>query len=709
MGSNEEGMSMKLFFRYCLKALPALIVLAFWASPAMATEEMDKRAEMGNKQDSLRLEPVVVTARKREEQVQEVPISITTISENEIINTGLEDMDKVIMLTPGLFGSLGSQSNASAFNIRGVGTLMPPTGFEDGSVSAYLDGVPIPIGQMDNYILDVERIEVLRGPQGTLYGKSSQAGAINITSAAPSDTFKAKAGLTVGTLGKRGATAMLTGPLIQDKINGRLFINTESKDGQIQNDATGDPLGEVVRLFGRASFDGNWSEEFTTRLNLSLDKLDNGDNIAVDGAGYDRTDTLLDLYEKRQLISMGLINKIDITDNIQLNLVTGFNSVEMDTVTLQTTGFVPEVNDSELHFNQEIRLDGTQGPWEWTTGLFGSHFHRDIKHDVPQLLVEDRGDQTGTNLAVFGETTYALTETLKATGGLRLNYDERTVDETVDNGLLGFSHRMDESKDSINWNGRLALAYTPDDKNTFFGTIGRAYKPAGYSTYHQTAMVLGAMNTPDFDSAISTSFEAGYKGLLFEERFGLDATLFYTMTDGEHVFFMDPLTFTTSLVNIDSRTYGMEIAARALLTEEFTLGGNLALLKTEFTESLDLGLLGDVEEGEELPNAPEYSGLLFAQYRSPLPAIGEGISGFARVDFSFEAERWLDAGHDAKDGKRQIINLNMGVETETVSVIAYVDNLTDEEYFLFALSAGGATAVHPARPREIGLKISVNF
>jgi len=693
----------------CKTTLQALALLALWAIPGYAAEAGKEPSVEKTDKSALSLEPVVVTARKRSEDAQEIPVSITTITTNDIIDTGLEGMDKVMMLTPGLFGMQSAQSTSSSFNIRGIGALMPPGGFEDGFLSAYVDGVPIPIGQLDNYILDVDQIEVLRGPQGTLYGKSSQAGAINITTVAPSDTLQARVGTTLGNMGKRGLNAMVTGPIVEGKVNGRLFLDTQTKESVIQNDATGDPLGNVERLFGRASLDANWSDGFSSRLNLGYDRLRNEDNIMVSKDGYDKTNTNRKPREKRETLSVGFINAVDLSKDITLNLITGYDHITFDTITLQTTGALPVVDDTENHFNQEIRLDGTHGPWEWTTGIFGSYFKRDLHQTVDVLGVEDKGDQTTTTLAAFGEATYALTETLKATAGVRINKDRKTVDETVvRTGFLNYTHTLEDSKTFTAWNGRFALAYTPTDEHTFFGTVGRGYKAGGYQMYHQTAMTIGPIDTPGFDEAVSHTFELGYKGLFFDKRMSFDTSAFYTMTEGEHILYFTP-GFQSLFENLDTRSYGLELATRGRVTETFTLGGNLSLIRAELAEGGTLGISGTVNEGDQLPNVPAYSGLLFGEYRDAIPMPGFDISGFARLDYVFEDQRWFEATHDTRGRHRNLFNLRLGLENDTFSLAAYADNLTDQKYCTYALTAGGQTLIRPARGRELGLTLSVNF
>ena len=693
------------------------------------SQETRDRQVTGSTDPSLRVEEIVVTARKRPENLQEVPVAITTITANDIIDTGLEGMDRIMMMTPGLNGMQSPQAVSSAFNIRGVGTLGGASGFEDGSISAYMDGVPIPIGQLDSHMLDIEQVEVLRGPQGTLYGKTAQGGAINITSAPPEDTFNARLGGTLGTLGKRGIEAMITGPMVRDRINGRLFLDAQTREGDIINTATGEPLGDVSRFYGRGSVDAAWSDRFSTRLNISYDDLENEDNVFVGINDVNRVNTTASLFEQRETASLGLVNNIRLTDDLDLHLVTGTNRIDVHTRTLQPgLGNIPEVIDTETHLNQEIRFNGRSEKMDWTAGLFGSYFKRDISHTLngrdnfgQPLVFDDKGDQTATTLAVFGESTYALTQTLKATGGLRLNRDKRAVDETVINqGLFPFyqpfTHRIDEKKTFENWSGRAMLAYIPSTSHTFYGSVSRGYKPGGYQFYHNAAMVAGPMPTPDFDESTSVSYEVGYKGLFFDRRISFDAAAFFTTTEGEHILGFDPTNAQSIFFNVDSESYGLEMSTRARITRSFTLGGSLALTRAVITQDQVLfpeipGLLPEtvIREGDELPNVPDYALHLFGLYRRPLSVLDRDVSGFVRADYSWKSKLWFDATQSVANDAHGVLNLRMGLEDETFSLIAYVDNLTDESYFLSGIGLGDLAVVRPSREREIGVKLTLFF
>ncbi len=716
----------KLKFCSAATMFAGLCCFVFTVQAAEKPEKELKVADLQKtEQYTYGLEPVVVTARKRPEKLQEVPISITTITKNEIINTGLKGMDKVMMMTPGLFGMQSPQSTSSAFNIRGVGTLGGGSGWEDGTISAYVDGVPIPIGQLDNYMLDIMQIEVLRGPQGTLFGKTALGGVINITTIPPSSVFEASLGGTLGTLGRHGANAMVTGPIIDDKLNARLFVNMESRDGVIENIATGDNLGDIDRLYGRVSLEAFWTDSFNSRLNISYDKLDNNDNIFVMMDGFNQVDTNESLFEKRDTFSIGLINKVALTDAVMLNLVTGLNIIDFHSRTLQpgVAGALLDIQDTEYHFNQEIRLDSEIGKLEWTTGLFGSYFKRDIYFvpDGKQFINE--GKQTATSMAVFGEGTYALTNTFKLTAGLRLNQDKRSVDETVTHQgfspfVMPFTNRMDEDKTYEDWNGRVVLTYIPSENHTLFASISRGYKPGGYQMYHNTAMVGLDRRTPDFSESTSVSSELGYKGLFLDQRIGFDASVFYITTEGENILGFSPTTMQSIFYNVDSKSYGFELSSKARITKGLTLGGNLAIIRAVLTEDKLLfpafpmfGMPDEtwVYKDAQLPNVPRYSYHLFMEYSQAMSVFGNEMSGFMRADYGWQSKIWFDATHVAQNDPYGVFNLRAGMENNDFRIIVYGDNLTDEEYFTYGMGAGAMEVGFPARGREVGVKLTMFF
>lgn len=669
------------------------------------------------------LEPIKVTARKFEELVQEVPISITVIDENEILNTGLNDMEKVLQMTPGLNATRGApQSAASAFNIRGVGSMGGISGWEDGTISIYLDGVPIPTGQLDSAIFDASQIEVLRGPQGTLYGKTSLGGAINIITNPPSDVFEGSFMLGVGNEGTREIQGMVTGPLVKDKINARLFINANTQDSILFNTATDERLGDIQNIYGRATFDATWSESFKSHLflNYGYSKNDDAHSPLIDD--YNNLNTREDIRIRDYDFGAGLVNTIKLNKDLNLTLVTGFNYIKLDQLVLDVAATrISSILDDEIHLNQEIRLDGTVGKLQYTAGLFALYFKRDINF-TDNRMFDDNGEQTYTNFAAFGESTYSFTDQWKLTAGLRLNSDTKTVDETIANLLTDTSHTMDESKTEIGWSGRVILSYLPTENHTIFASLSRGYKPGGYQQYHTAG--LSNKDTPNYDGSTSIAGELGYKGLFFDNRLNFDASIFYTEITDDQVLGFNYVTSEGIFHNIDSRSYGIELATKAHITKNFSIGGNVAFTRAEATEEKEISTASAgfpafgipaipasiVKSGDALPYVPEISYNVFAEYRQDIPWLSKDMIGFIRANYAWQSLTYLDATHFGENKAYGLLGLRLGIENENFRILGYAENLTNEKYNTGGIGFGEDLAAgFPGRGTEVGMQISVFF
>jgi len=697
----------------------ALLIPAAHADPTVSNTQ-------NKKESTYYLEPIKVTARKYEEAVQEVPISITVINENEILNTGLDDMEKVIQMTPGLNATRGApQSAASAFNIRGVGAMGGIAGWEDGTISLYLDGVPIPTGQIDSAIFDASQIEILRGPQGTLYGKTSLGGAINIISNPPSDFFEGSFMLGAGNEGTREIQGMVTGPLVKDKINARLFINAKTQDSILFNTATSERLGDIQNIYGRAIFDAAWSDTFKSHLFLTYGYTDNDDAHSPLMEKYNNVNIREDIRIIDNEFGAGLVNTIELNDNLNLNFVTGFNYIKYDQSVLDANASrISHTLDNEIHLNQEIRLDGTVDKLQYTAGLFALYFKRNIDF-TDKKTFEDNGEQTYTNFAAFGESTYSFTDQWKFTAGLRLNHDTKTVDETMDNISQNLSHNMNENKSEIGWNGRVILSYLPTKNHTIFTSLSRGYKPGGYQQYHTAPVSGGGLaNTPDYEGSTSIAGELGYKGIFFENRLNFDISIFYTEITDDQVLGYNYVTSEGIFSNIDSRSYGLEIASKAHITENFSIGGNIAFTRAEATEDKEVSTAfagfpaigipaipaAIIKKGDSLPYVPAIAYNVFAEYRQDIPWLSKDMFGFIRANYAWQSEIYFDATHFGENKAYGLLGLRLGIENENFRIIGYAENLTNEKYYTGGLGFGeGMVPAFPGRGTEVGMQISVFF
>ena len=249
----------------------ALFVVAAVAGTGSLQTPARAQTTDGSRRDVsvIRLDPVNVTARKIEEAQQDVPISITVLGEQAREERRIDDVERVLRQVPGVgFSSLGD-GRSTFLSIRGIGPISQPLGYDDTSTVTYVDGVPQPLFGSDLAILDAERIEVMRGPQGTVFGRNAQAGAINIVTRRPGDQAEVTARGELGTDWHRLGHGAVSGPLIGDVLAGRLAVFYAGVDSDVDNIAPGtDDLGDMETGALRGSLVATPGPD--TRITLSL-------------------------------------------------------------------------------------------------------------------------------------------------------------------------------------------------------------------------------------------------------------------------------------------------------------------------------------------------------------------------------------------------------------------------------------------------------
>ena len=223
--------------------------LVFSAPFTALAQDADGSAEA---EETARQDVIIVTARQREEPSQDVPFALTVLDAGTLETRRVDDTFSLFRQAPGLSLTSFDDGRFAYFQLRGIGPLTQAIGPDDGSVVTYVDGVPQPVFASEFAYLDLERIEVLRGPQGTLFGRNSQGGAINITTRAPSDSFEGAVRLEAGEEGYGLAEASFSGPLAGDQVAGRLSLRASTVDGFVDNIAPrGGDLGDQTAYSAR--------------------------------------------------------------------------------------------------------------------------------------------------------------------------------------------------------------------------------------------------------------------------------------------------------------------------------------------------------------------------------------------------------------------------------------------------------------------------
>ncbi len=589
------------------------------------------------------LDEIIVTAQKREQSILDVPISVTALSGDLLEERGFNEVNDLQFIAPNLTFSQGNTSRISNLAIRGVGTLTFSDSIE-GSVGIVVDGVVI--GRAGGGLFDfadVERIEVLRGPQGTLFGKNASAGLLNIVTKRPSDEPEFNGSLTVAEpLGQFKASASVSAP-ISDAVGFRLSGFYNESDGLIDNPVDGRNLNgtEEYGIKGKLEFDfasgtnlllsGDISEREGECCAWTVRQLSaGGPGTGLLGTGFPLLGTQLTAAgipvgpENEFTLATGSFENEGRTGGLSATLTHPLS----DTVTLtaisayreweqfdnndadQTPLNLLDVNDGlseQEQLTQEIRLDYSGGgALNGTFGLF--YFDQTVRADqtqqggygldllgvLPPGTLLDRSfinNNDTTNIAAFVDATYAVSDTAEIFGGLRLQNETLDVDFTRTNEnpfsplVLGeafapTSQAIEVGATALAW--RLGARADLTEEVSVYASVARGYKGPGVNVTTDVTQLA------EIRPEVPTSFEVGAKTLLADGRVNFNAAAYYTTFDdfqAQSLTASDSGTLLFGLVNAgELEVYGVEGDFNAQLTEDWFLSGGFSVSESKFKE-----------------------------------------------------------------------------------------------------------------------------
>jgi len=701
------------------------------------------------------IEEIVVTAEKRVASLQETPISITVFSGDELSDAGITNSEQLSYFTPGL---VIQRQVIGKVTMRGVGNENLTIG-GDPSVALHLDGTYVARSSVANFdFFDIERVEVLRGPQGTLYGRNATGGAINVISKKPTEDNEGYLNLTVGDYSHTRLETALSGP-INDKTLGRIAFMHAKRDGYTENIFPGaaerdlDELDTQDLWAAKAQLNFQPNDNLTIELMLDLYR-DSSNPVAYKylmfplpwmlpsyaPLGFPDAVHPTDLRivsegfefnvpgSSRFIEKAGEWDQNGLSANITKELDNG-NTItshtayrEIDSMWLNDGDGVDVflVNyfqrENSEQFTQEIRLASPDNSeYNWVVGAF--YITEDAETfmgiplplglDLPLNLLID-GENETTAYAVFGQVSYSINEKLKLNVGARYNHEEKTVNYTDDRFFVVSQVAGDES-----WNAftpRIGIDYFISDDSMFYANVSRGFKSGGFN-------LLAVQDA--YDPEYVWSYEAGLKRTSREGRLQTNLSAFYYDYSDMQVGRVENLQ--SILLNAAGSTIsGAEIEVIALVNDNFKIQANAAYLDTEYDDftTQDPGSPGVPTKqlaGNELPRSPDITANIIATYR---------------IDLEDGSEITLN-GSVQKQGKQFFTQFNReSVSQDDFSVINmnatyrpnnanwemsfYIHNVADEEYITDILESGVVTGQTVpqgvlAPPRTAGFKLSYSF
>lgn len=666
------------------------------------------------------LDEVVVTAQKRTQSVQDVPISINALSGDAIDRAGVTDVNGIVDLVPGL-NSRSDGPTQTVFAMRGVGTNAFGVGV-DGSVGVFVDDVYIghPV-LVNTSFFDVERVEVVKGPQGTLFGRNTSAGAISAVSKGVDLDDGTRITLGGGNEGQQNLQ-FTTNQAVSDKLGIRLAARVQERDGTYTNTTTGHELNNVDNQIIRLVADYEMSDE--TSVNFVLENyldssywgmIDTGDNRSFEADSVTQA-----ARGNSEIDSTRMALKLthDLGDN--KTLVWNINQLDITSVT--TPGdFFPfgganllvfsEPGDFEF-FSTELRLNGSSDSMDWFVGasyrddtLFNNSTLSYNIGDLAAILIDGdpdavQGNAIDTNetspttaevksYAIYGDVSFNVSDRLSATLGARYSNDEKDITVQVDEvGANVLKPNFGSATASDDWSettGRLALNYDLDDGVMAYASFAQGYKAGGFnSSLNDDGSVLAV--EPETHDA----FELGVKSEWMDRRLRLNAAYFSSEYEGTQIEVQQGTAFVIRNI-ADADISGFELDGIYAASENLNIQFAVSSLDTEITSGIlptDTDGDGAVDTqvnvaGNEMPFAPELSYTLGLDYSQ---ATSMGELGFG-IAVSHTDKQYHTAYNDdgfAFSEENDLIDLRVDLTSlnESWRVSLLGKNITDERYLM---------------------------
>ena len=716
---NVPGLLASLRVHLPLVLAAVLACSGAWADDTETT--LDKKP--------VAMEKITVTANKMEEDLIKVPQSITVIDEVMLEEKGIKSVPDLIREIPNM--TVRSSTNGNSVNFRG---LNPSMFTSNTPVVIYIDGVAHSgLQGFDASLANAERVEILRGPQGTLYGKDAIGAVINIVTKKPDNDWHGKIGTEYGSENYLHGVFNANGALLEDKIFIGLNGQYSQDDGWITNDNPGrdDKFNKESERRVNLNLTMIPTKAFSARLSVTNEYTR---EYGLDGYGLPAGSHMSDFSRSdAEHVDIDAPNRIVTENNSQsLGLTYDFGPLSLDSVTTHKLLNLDAVGDFGLDNNplysgltlfdntdvenwtQELRLSSNNDHGlRWVAGLYFETECRDqgpygqqfpafnpVTHDVMgnfEMNAESRTDST--TLAAFGQVMIPFAEQFELTLGGRYQRIEKEIDMSVYYLPLGMSGpSMFDFKADKAWYAFLpkaALAWQFTDGWNTYVSYSKGYMPGGFNYFASG----GGVDENSFKPQISSNYEWGVKGVF--ERWSVAASVFYMDIEDIHIYkTMGSMWLTDNAKKAHSQ--GVEFEANWRPLDGLELTGALGLIEAKYD---DYNWGGGNYNGQTIEQTPAYSLRGGVAYTHP--------GGFyGRIDAQNQGKTYFyDGGNNAfaKQDSYTVVDAKIGYRLDDWDFYAFGRNLTDEEYVTMYMSNSMFGRIFYGNPRSFGVGVSYYF
>ncbi len=636
------------------------------------------------------LDEIIVNAKAGATAINKTPMAISVFSESDLEQMNVRTIADLENRVPSL--SVSQNIGFGRIYLRGVGSNNDFIG-SDPSITIHMDGVYMARPQaIFNELIDIEQVEILRGPQGTLYGRNSIGGTIAVKSRLPDDILQARVSAQIGSFDEQQVVASVSGPLINN-LFASLGILKSQNDGYFDNENN---LGEadlanndIEALRGTSRLLFNESSELILRADYSK-KDDNGpvykptyrsvlgESIlgpTIVSDPWTINTPYREPFYKRRIDGISATYLNAITDSIQFSSITAYRAFDtklsLDTDFTDLDALITNIAEKQDQRSQEFQLNGNTDTFKWVTGVYflreksksATSIELQADHTSPAAPATSTIDNTLTTTAyaVFGELNYQITDKLGATLGLRYSDEEKDfsgLGQLIPESSTVAITRFTRDKESDSWNSitpKFGLNYQINQRQLIYGSLSKGFKSGGYNFSTDDA---------SFDQEILTALEFGFKSIWLENKLSTNLALFsYDYDDLQVQSFVvaseSPTSAPQVLINnaAEASVNGIELELSLKPTESWLIASSLAYLDAEYDKyDASRSTITPVKQdlaGNKLNSTPELALNISANYNHFL--INGATIGF-RLEYYNQSEMFFTAFND-KTNSQDSFNL----------------------------------------------------
>lgn len=648
--------------------------------------------------NTIELAPITVNARFISESSFDLPFTTNRISEQTLEQHTDHSLESLMQQTAGVeIHSFGNPQ--STVKIRGVGLLSNESGSsDDTAVVIYQNGAPQANNRLSLPIFDMQQVEILKGPQGTLYGRNSSAGVINLMPNLPSAQQEGSIDVKLGTQHFQQAELMFNQP-INEQLNARFSAHYQKQAHALDNTQNGGkPLGYPNSRGARLglSYQPTAQDEllFTAEYNkqaqqfAAITLLDGSTSTDIDDSKLlgDQENSSATLNWTHQWDNFQFSS---ITNVLKNNYTTGgpaYDDRVFQVVMGQTFDTNRQMGSTQRNVFQEFRLGSLESaPIFWTIGANYLHSNRDFFFD---FVEDETGGQIGgamyaridrkyktRSTGIFGEITYPLTDRFSITGGLRFNWDKLNYSARWEGKTPGSGINTDAQSLTDRYiTGRLGLTFDINEQSKVYSMYAHGHKTGSFGEF-STNIASGIQDTP-YQAAKTNSYEIGTKWQSEDNRLEASASVFYNKTRNEHLYVLiDPMTsWANTTENFDTTSKGAELEASWQINEHFKLGGNIAYTDAKISK-VPANTLSAAKAGNRIPDTPRWSASLSADYTTPIYLFNQDADFNAHIDYHFTGKRTEDVDNNFLLKSAHILNTRFGISTNNSEIYIWGKNL----------------------------------